>query len=129
MGTAYILDTSAYSKYVTGLLESNATGLMNEVLLLKPIISVVTKIELMSWKTTNELEKDTEIFIEASEVLNLDDAIINKTIEIRRKVKIKLPDAIIAATAIIHNLTLLSTNDSDFLKVPKLKYKSLNSNN
>lgn len=59
--------------------------------------------------------------------MELSDEIIEKKIELRRKVKIKLPDALIAATAIVHNLTLLlSTNDSDFLKVPKLKYKSLN---
>ncbi|TAE34104.1 MAG: PIN domain-containing protein [Cytophagales bacterium] len=39
----------------------------------------------------------------------------------------KLPDAIIAATAIVHNLTLLSTNDSDFERIEGLKYRSLSS--
>jgi predicted nucleic acid-binding protein len=126
MGTACLLDTSAYSKYVTGFLSDSAMRLMIEVLSSNPILSVISKIELMSWKTTEALEKDTKIFVRASDILELDDRIIEKTIEIRRKVKIKLPDAIIAATAIVHNLTLLSTNDSDFLKVPKLKYKSLN---
>ncbi|RYF71696.1 MAG: PIN domain-containing protein [Cytophagaceae bacterium] len=38
---------------------------------------------------------------------------------------LKLPDAIIAATAIVHDFTLLSTNDSDFNKITALKYRSL----
>ena len=37
----------------------------------------------------------------------------------------KLPDAIIAATAITNNFTLLSTNDVDFERIADLKYKSL----
>ncbi len=41
---------------------------------------------------------------------------------LRRSIKIKLPDTIIAATAIVHKLTLVSDNDVDFLRVPKLKY-------
>jgi predicted nucleic acid-binding protein len=81
----------------------------------------------MSWITeSEEMDKVIADFITTSDVFQLTNDIVQKTIEIRRKVKIKLPDAIIAATAIVHNLTLLSTNDSDFVKVPKLKYKSLN---
>ena len=48
-----------------------------------------------------------------------DDAITNKVIEIRRTVNIKLPDAIIAATALINDLTLWTHND-DFNDVPNL---------
>ncbi|MEK7257684.1 MAG: PIN domain-containing protein [Bacteroidota bacterium] len=41
--------------------------------------------------------------------------------EIRRQFKsIKLPDAIIAATALTHQLTLLTRNVSDFSKIPGL---------
>jgi predicted nucleic acid-binding protein len=36
--------------------------------------------------------------------------------------KLKLPDAIIAATAIDNNFTLIADNDADFKKVPGLKY-------
>ncbi|HAH54244.1 MAG TPA: hypothetical protein DCM02_02880 [Flavobacterium sp.] len=40
--------------------------------------------------------------------------------KIRRSKKIRTPDAIIAATAIVHNLTLI-TNDNDFNGIQKLK--------
>lgn len=126
MGTSYILDTSAYSKYVTAHLSNENMDLVTRVMLSQVTISVISKIELLSWRTNESLEEDTRFFVRVAQVLALDEQIIDKTIEIRRKTKIKLPDAIIAATALVHNLTLSSTNDSDFLKVPKLKYKSLN---
>jgi predicted nucleic acid-binding protein len=44
------------------------------------------------------------------------------TINICRQSKIKLPDAIIAAIALVHNLTLLTRNVSDFKNISKLIY-------
>jgi hypothetical protein len=44
----------------------------------------------------------------------------NAVIALRKLIKIKLPDAIIAATALVHNLTLLSRNTHDFKNVPGL---------
>jgi predicted nucleic acid-binding protein len=41
-------------------------------------------------------------------------------ISIRRVYKTKLPDAIIAATAIAHNTTLISHNRTDFKKIKGL---------
>ena len=46
--------------------------------------------------------------------------IIEKTIEIRKSYRIKLPDAIIAATAFVHNLTLLTRNISDYKNIEEL---------
>jgi predicted nucleic acid-binding protein len=40
-------------------------------------------------------------------------------VKIRRNKKIKTPDAIIAATAIVHNLTLI-TSDTDFNNIENL---------
>lgn len=35
---------------------------------------------------------------------------------------LKLPDALIAATAIVYEFTLIADNDKDFLREPSLKY-------
>jgi len=59
-------------------------------------------------------------FIEASNVFLLTEPIVLKTIEIRKESKIKLPDAIIAATALVHQLPLVSRNTGDFKNVPGL---------
>ena len=48
--------------------------------------------------------------------------IITSTISIRKTHKLKLADALIAATAIVNNLILLADNDKDFLKVNGLNY-------
>ena len=56
-------------------------------------------------------------FIADALVFELGKDIKLKTAEIRKAFKIKLPDAIIAATALVHNLTLLSRNVGDFKQV------------
>lgn len=43
----------------------------------------------------------------------------------RRKYKTKLPDAIIAATALVHNLTIISRNTADFKNIEGLKVLDL----
>jgi tRNA(fMet)-specific endonuclease VapC len=50
------------------------------------------------------------------------DSIFKETIKIRKKYKLKLPDAIIAATAIVNNATLLSADDI-FAKIYNLKFE------
>jgi len=60
-------------------------------------------------------------FVKTATVFDLDEVIVNKTIELRKKHKIKLPDAIIASTAIIHKLTLITHNVNDFKNIKNLK--------
>lgn len=50
----------------------------------------------------------------------LDTNVVNKTIELRRKYKKKLPDTIIAATAIVNGLTIATRNVSDFNGIDNL---------
>ena len=50
-----------------------------------------------------------------------DEAVTTKTIELRRTYHIALPDAMIAATALVHNLTLCTHNTEDFAKITELK--------
>ena len=52
----------------------------------------------------------------------IEDSIIAKAILIRKSYKLKLPDAIIAASAVVNDYTLIADNDKDFKKVKELKY-------
>ncbi|MFD0764062.1 PIN domain-containing protein [Mucilaginibacter lutimaris] len=47
-------------------------------------------------------------------IINLSEEIIQATIAVRKKNKIKLPDAIIYSTALVQNLPLLTNNIADF---------------
>jgi len=51
----------------------------------------------------------------------MDNKIIIKTILIRKKHKIKLTDAIIAATCLVHGLDVLTRNTKDFENIIGLR--------
>lgn len=54
-------------------------------------------------------------------VIPLDNSIADKAIEIKRKANIKLADAVIAATALMNNLSLATRNKEDFKEVEGLE--------
>lgn len=86
-----------------------------------PAISAITEIELLSWK--NASPQDIVViggFIRDARVIELDPDVKIKTADIRKSYGLKMPDAIIAASALVHNLTLLTRNVSDFKKIPQL---------
>lgn len=60
-------------------------------------------------------------FINQASVITIDDDIIEQTIQIRKSHKIKIPDAIVAATAIINDLILLTRNTGDFKGIKNLR--------
>lgn len=92
----------------------------------QPIISAITEIELLCWKTATE--KDLELlhsFINDALVIELEQAIKLKTADIRKAHRIKLPDAIIAATAMIYDFTLVTRNTDDFKNIQGIKLVDL----
>ncbi len=61
-------------------------------------------------------------FVSQSNIIGIQDGIIQETIRIRKSYKLKLPDSLIVATALTNNMILIADNDKDFLLVPELKY-------
>ena len=86
-------------------------------------ISVITYMEVLGFKFENLSEKKTvEQLCKYFPVIDLNQEIVNKVISIRQHHKIKLPDAIILATAIIYKMELITANVSDFIDIdPGLK--------
>lgn len=92
-------------------------------------LSVINEIEVLGFHPEDPAEfVPFEEFVDAVMTLPLDAAVVRQTIFIRRTYKVKLPDAIIAATALIHDLNLLSRNESDFKKIPGLRLLNPHSN-
>jgi predicted nucleic acid-binding protein len=78
-------------------------------------ISVITYMETLGFPFDNEIErKKIEAILSCFEIVYIDEKIANMTIQIRQSHKIKLPDAIIAATAMVSNQTLITRNTKDF---------------
>lgn len=123
MELRYLWDTNTVIYYLQQQFPLSAEQFMDNVLQTFPAaISVITELELLCWKTAKE--NDIEIlksFIRDSVIIELDNEIKQRTVEFRKSFNIKLPDAIIAATASSNNLNLLTRNFSDFRKLPNLE--------
>lgn len=121
-----ILDTSAIIKYVGNVLPPKGCNLIEDAIQQKSVISFVTEIELQAW--TPILLEDivnlnkTLLFLRYTQILYINQKIIDKTILIRKTYKLKLPDALIAATAMTNDFILIADNDKDFKRIPDLKY-------
>lgn len=86
-----------------------------------PYISVISKIEVLGYyRLDQESRQLLEEFFNAAEILPLGDSIVNKAIELRQQRKISLGDSIVAATALVHGLTLVTRNTQDFKWVNNL---------
>lgn len=78
--------------------------------------------ELLAWpNATDEQLKVLEAFVGASNIFSLPEPVIVESIRIRKTYRIKLPDAIIAATALVFDLTLITRNTVDFKNISGLK--------
>ena len=117
----YLIDNNVISNYFFNAFSERAIGFLANIIDKMPNLSVITKIEALSWRSPNTAKENiVRVFVNASNIIALSDDIVEKCIEIRRNCKIKIPDAIIAATAIVNDFTLL-TSDSDFDRIPNLK--------
>lgn len=126
MEKRFLIDTSAVIKFLNESFSIKSLEFLDEILDKECIISFITQIELLAWDQNQDSIEIIKEFIFNSEVLGFDQSIIERTIEIRKKSKIKLPDALIAATAIEYNLILIADNDKDFKKVEKFGLKYIN---
>ena len=83
-------------------------------------ISIISEIELRAYP---QLEQNEEVAIKSLlddlNIISLSYHIKELAIELQKKYPLKTPDSVIAATAIHHNLTLL-TADKHFQKIKEL---------
>jgi predicted nucleic acid-binding protein len=108
-GTEYLLDTN----FILGMLKS--TPAVTEVLKTNPLLanqcaySAVTRMELLGFPgITPDEETVIRSALEKLTYLPIDHAVEDMAIQLRRSRRVKLPDALIAATALCHDLQLLS---------------------
>jgi len=117
----YLIDTNAMIDYLGSKLPASGMQFMNKVIDSVPNVSVVTKIEVLGFNAPEQHYKTLSDFINDAIVLELTNNVVEASIEIRKKHKTKLPDAIIAATALVYDLDLISRNISDFKNIDGLK--------
>lgn len=115
MGQKYLIDSNIIIYFVNNELPKNTLSKVKTILKDSFIVSTISNVETLGWYAISEKDKaQLENFLSYAMVIYLDKAIEEEAIEIRQKKKMKLGDSIIAATALIHNLTIVTRNESDF---------------
>ncbi|MFN0033673.1 MAG: type II toxin-antitoxin system VapC family toxin [Saprospiraceae bacterium] len=78
-------------------------------------LSDVSFMETLGYAFTDESEKqETEKLLVVLFRFPIEEVVVQKVIALRQIRRMKLPDAIIAATALIHDCTVVTRNVSDF---------------
>ena len=105
----YLIDNNAIVNFFSQLFTEKGMNFMADVIDQTPINSVITEIEALSWINPDKnKEQIVKAFIQDATVLPLTPAVVVKCVSIKRSRKIKISDAILAATAIVQNLTLVT---------------------
>lgn len=96
---------------------------MDRIVLETPYsFSVVTRIEVLGFhRLTPEDKTDLMAFLAGGQELALDDKVTESAVRLRQECRMSLGDSIIAATALVHDLPLLTRNTDDFKHITGLR--------
>ena len=109
-----LLDTNVLVYHVAG--DSAATKFLEETIARRSFcLSILSVIEFLGWHGhTDEEFIECKELIELATILPVSKEVADKAIELRRSRRIKLPDSVIASTALVNNLSLVTINIRDF---------------
>ena len=118
----YLLDTNILIYYLADAVQQENVNEIEDMLTSSFRISIITKIEFLGWKKhTPEGYALAQDFIRSAEVYPLTDTIADRAVHLRRTCGMKLPDAVIAATALTHECALVTPNQSEFSGICELE--------
>lgn len=111
-GTRVLLDTNIVLYLLGG--NPTVTDILDGTY---PYLSFISQLELLGYQgITSEEQKHIRKFLEECIIVDINESIKVRTIEMKQKHSIKLPDSIIAATSQFLGIPLL-TADKGFLKI------------
>lgn len=86
-----------------------------------PVVSALSYLEVLGYHQLTEPRRYYfEAFFQTAEVLPISEAVLMQAVALRQQRRMTLGDAIIAGTALVHNLTLVTRNIDDFLWIATL---------
>lgn len=117
----YLVDSNVLIDYVAERFKKDQLKALDIIFDEAIRISVITKIEILGYNGEQDEEAKMIQFLGYSDIIALTDEVVVKTIQIKKSIKIKTPDAIIAATALVNDYTLITNNIADFKRIKELK--------
>jgi len=119
--TGYLFDTNILIYWWADEIPPNQVPRIEHLLKTSFNISIITRIEFLGFPDfSGDLRQKARDFLSYAVVLPLTPEVAERTIVLREKHSIKVPDAIIAATALTYDLTLITRNASDFKDIQEL---------
>ncbi len=118
MGKKFLIDTNTLIDAQTGKLPEQGLEYLAEIINEDFNISFITYIEFLGYKDASSI---TEDFIAFADVIIINKAIMDICVKLRKSNRIKLPDAIIASTALAFDYVLITNNEKDFRNIGGLK--------
>lgn len=86
-----------------------------------PVVSAISYVEVLGYhRLTEQEKKHFKTFFDTTTILPVSNSVLLQAVKLRQQKKISLGDALIAATCLVHDLTLVTRNKADFLWIPKL---------
>ncbi len=123
MGRKVLIDTNIAIGYVGNRLDINLMNKLDRIFDGTYHLSVINKIEILGYPNLSlEEEKVFNLLINNAILHPIDNVIIEKTIEIKKNYRIKLPDALIAATCLVYQLEIFTLNLKDFKNITDLLF-------
>lgn len=104
-----LFDTNILIDFLRGFSEARAELNLHP----EKAISIVTWMEIMAGANSAG-EGPTRAFLNRFEIVHLDEAVAESAVSFRRDMRVKLPDAIIWASAACHSLLIVTRNTKDF---------------
>ena len=88
----------------------------------QPKVSAISKVEVLGFHAlTADDRRDLEMFFQTLEILPVSDSVVDQAVLLRQQQRMKLGDALIAATAVTYKLPLATRNVSDFANIAQLQ--------
>lgn len=117
----YLVDSNVLIDYVAERFEIHQLKTLDLIFDEELCISATTKIEVLGYNGEKEEQDKMLLFVNNSTIIPINDEVVERTILIKKLIKIKTPDAIIASTALVLGYTLITNNFKDFNRVAGLK--------
>jgi len=121
MATTYLIDSNVLIDYASKKFEPIVEQKLDFIFDQSFNYSVISRIEVLGYNTSDQILNLIENFLATGSVYYVTEEVCQKTILIRRQLpKIKMPDLIIASTALVNNFTLQTRTTEDFKNITEL---------
>lgn len=116
----HVFDSNVLIYHLNDALPKNARSRIVDWIAEGAYVSVVTRIEVLGFRQEKEKVRSAARLLSLFTEVPLHESIVQQTIRLRQAYTIKIPDAIIAASALHRNVPLVTRNTADFRAIDGL---------